>query len=119
MQGSSSAGPLPPPPQHTHNRHACAVLLPPQVFPDAEHKVSGPEWSKCATQGLAHKPKKGDALMFYRWGQRPGSCHGGGPELLVVVACVGGMSFCSPVHPSSFSTTHPPLCTSGRLHWAL
>eukprot|EP00878_Enallax_costatus_P015111 GHUV01015823.1.p1 GENE.GHUV01015823.1~~GHUV01015823.1.p1 ORF type:complete len:220 (+),score=29.90 GHUV01015823.1:209-868(+) len=38
------------------------------VFPYADQKVSGPGWSECALQGLAHKPKKGDALMFYRCG---------------------------------------------------
>ncbi len=28
-------------------------------------QVSGPEWSQCAKQGLAVKPVRGDALMFY------------------------------------------------------
>jgi hypothetical protein len=43
------------------------------VFPDvsADLKVSGPGWSDCALQGLAHKPQKGDALMFYRCSQQP------------------------------------------------
>lgn len=36
------------------------------VFPDADSKVSGPGWSECALKGLANKPRKGDALMFYR-----------------------------------------------------
>lgn len=36
------------------------------VFPDAERKVSGSGWSECALKGLANKPVKGDALMFYR-----------------------------------------------------
>ncbi len=35
------------------------------VFPNAEHKVSGPEWSECAKKGLAVKAVRGDALMFY------------------------------------------------------
>eukprot|EP00775_Hariotina_reticulata_P003984 gene3984-4237_t len=37
------------------------------VFPDvaSDLRVSGPGWSECASQGLAHKPQKGDALMFY------------------------------------------------------
>eukprot|EP00775_Hariotina_reticulata_P001675 gene1675-2018_t len=55
------------------------------VFPDAEHKVSGPGWSECALKGLAHKPKKGDALMFYSLtpdGQKdPTSLHGSCPTL--------------------------------------
>ena len=38
------------------------------VFPAAppEMRVSGPEWSPCAQQGLAVKPQRGDALLFYR-----------------------------------------------------
>ncbi len=36
------------------------------VFPEADTKVTGPEWSECAKQGLAVKTKKGDALLFYR-----------------------------------------------------
>jgi prolyl 4-hydroxylase len=36
------------------------------VFPDAEKRVEGPGWSDCALKGLANKPKRGDALMFYR-----------------------------------------------------
>lgn len=45
-------------------------LAPPEeggetVFVDAERRVSGPGWSECALQGLAHKPAKGDALMWY------------------------------------------------------
>jgi hypothetical protein len=40
------------------------------VFPNAEPSVhvKGPGWSECALKGLAHKPVKGDALLFYRWG---------------------------------------------------
>lgn len=37
------------------------------VFPNAEVKSTGGDWSQCAQQGLANKPVKGDALMFYRW----------------------------------------------------
>lgn len=37
------------------------------VFPFANQKVSGPGWSECALQGFAHKPRRGDAMMFYRW----------------------------------------------------
>jgi prolyl 4-hydroxylase len=38
------------------------------VFPNVDDslKVTGEGWSDCAKQGLAHKPVKGDALMFYR-----------------------------------------------------
>lgn len=37
------------------------------VFPNVDEslRVSGEGWSDCARQGLAHKPVKGDALMFY------------------------------------------------------
>ena len=38
------------------------------VFPNAETKVTGPEWSDCAKKGLAVKTRKGDALFFFRWG---------------------------------------------------
>ena len=39
------------------------------MFPaaPAEMRVSGPEWSACAKQGLAVKPRRGDALLFYRY----------------------------------------------------
>jgi len=35
------------------------------VFPNAESKVSGDEWSDCAKKGLAVKAVRGDALLFY------------------------------------------------------
>ena len=40
------------------------------VFPNAadQDKVTGPEWSDCAKRGLAVKAKKGDALLFFRYG---------------------------------------------------
>ena len=39
------------------------------MFPaaPAETRVSGPEWSACAKQGLAVKARRGDALLFYRY----------------------------------------------------
>lgn len=37
------------------------------VFPSAETKVKGSEWSECAQQGLAVKTRKGDALLFFRF----------------------------------------------------
>lgn len=37
------------------------------VFPNADTKVTGPEWSECAKKGLAVKTRKGDALLFFRW----------------------------------------------------
>ena len=53
------------------------------VFPDADKKVSGPEWSECAKQGLAVKTFKGDALMFYSLkpdgSNDPSSLHGSCP----------------------------------------
>ena len=36
------------------------------VFPQAATRVSGPEWSECASKGLAVKTRRGDALLFYR-----------------------------------------------------
>jgi hypothetical protein len=67
-------------PVATDRRRRAALLLTPPyppglappggetVFPDADKsaRVSGPGWSDCAKQGLAHKPRKGDALLFYR-----------------------------------------------------
>lgn len=35
------------------------------VFPSATRKVSGPQWSECAREGFAVKPRRGDALLFY------------------------------------------------------
>ena len=35
------------------------------VFPSAPRKVSGPQWSECAREGFAVKPRRGDALLFY------------------------------------------------------
>eukprot|EP00889_Picochlorum_renovo_P004771 jgi/Picre1/31801/NNA_007150.t1 len=35
------------------------------VFPHAEPKVEGDEWSECAKKGLAVKAKRGNALFFY------------------------------------------------------
>ncbi len=59
----------------TKTLHACMLtqyryLTTPEeggetVFPDAEHKVTGSQWSECARKGLAVKPFKGDAIMFY------------------------------------------------------
>lgn len=35
------------------------------VFPKAETKSTGDQWSECAKEGLAVKATKGDALLFY------------------------------------------------------
>lgn len=35
------------------------------VFPLAERRVTGPGYSDCARKGLAVRPRKGDALIFY------------------------------------------------------
>jgi prolyl 4-hydroxylase len=35
------------------------------VFPKAEHKVTGGNWSECARKGLAVHPMKGDAVLFF------------------------------------------------------
>ncbi|KAF6262892.1 hypothetical protein COO60DRAFT_1493280 [Scenedesmus sp. NREL 46B-D3] len=55
------------------------------VFPNVDEslRVSGQGWSDCAKQGLAHKPVKGDALMFYSLlpdgTEDPHSLHGSCP----------------------------------------
>ncbi|GFR41472.1 hypothetical protein Agub_g2162 [Astrephomene gubernaculifera] len=55
------------------------------VFPDADRKVSGEGWSECAKQGLAVKPVRGDAVMFYSLkpdgSNDPASLHGSCPTL--------------------------------------
>lgn len=55
------------------------------VFPAAEHKVSGPGWSDCAQKGMAVKPRKGDATLFYSLsaaGEKdPMSLHGSCPTV--------------------------------------
>lgn len=55
------------------------------VFPSASRKVSGPQWSECAREGFAVKPKRGDALLFYSLkpnGQKDeDSLHGSCPVL--------------------------------------
>lgn len=55
------------------------------VFPNAQEKMKGPEWSDCAKKGLAVKARRGDAIMFY--GLNPdgsednSSLHGSCPTL--------------------------------------
>nr|2JIJ_A Chain A, PROLYL-4 HYDROXYLASE [Chlamydomonas reinhardtii]2JIJ_B Chain B, PROLYL-4 HYDROXYLASE [Chlamydomonas reinhardtii]2JIJ_C Chain C, PROLYL-4 HYDROXYLASE [Chlamydomonas reinhardtii] len=55
------------------------------VLPNAEQKVTGDGWSECAKRGLAVKPIKGDALMFYSLkpdgSNDPASLHGSCPTL--------------------------------------
>ncbi|EFJ44873.1 hypothetical protein VOLCADRAFT_82641 [Volvox carteri f. nagariensis] len=55
------------------------------VLPHADQKVSGEGWSECAKRGLAVKPVKGDALMFYSLkpdgSNDPASLHGSCPTL--------------------------------------
>ena len=55
------------------------------VFPSASRKVSGPQWSECAREGFAVKPRRGDALLFYSLkpnGQKDeDSLHGSCPVL--------------------------------------
>lgn len=55
------------------------------VFPGADTKVSGPGWSDCALKGMAVKPRKGDATLFYSLnadGEKdPKSLHGSCPTL--------------------------------------
>ena len=36
------------------------------MFPLAQNRVSGPQWSECAKGGAAVKARRGDALLFYR-----------------------------------------------------
>ena len=62
------------------------------MFPLAENKVSGPEWSECARGGAAVKTTKGDALLFYRWGHAQGFALG---YFIRVWAPLGvGLGFC-------------------------
>jgi hypothetical protein len=53
------------------------------VFPDAEFKSTAPDISDCGRRGLANKPYKGDALMFYSLTpdgtEDPKSLHGSCP----------------------------------------
>jgi hypothetical protein len=55
------------------------------VLPHADQKVSGEAWSECAKRGLAVKPVRGDALMFYSLkpdgSNDPASLHGSCPTL--------------------------------------
>lgn len=55
------------------------------VFPYADEKVSGPEWSDCALKGLAVKAVRGNALLFYSLKpdgtEDPKSTHGSCPTL--------------------------------------
>lgn len=55
------------------------------VFPNAEIKVTGPEWSDCAKRGMGVKTKQGDAVMFYGLkpdgSVDPSSLHGSCPTL--------------------------------------
>jgi len=45
---------------------AAAAAVPCAAAAAAAAQVSGAGYSECALKGLANKPKKGDALMFYR-----------------------------------------------------
>jgi prolyl 4-hydroxylase len=53
------------------------------VFPNADRKVEGPEWSECAKKGLAVKAVRGDAVMFFSLHpdgtEDPTSLHGSCP----------------------------------------
>ncbi|GMH44394.1 hypothetical protein BSKO_12346 [Bryopsis sp. KO-2023] len=55
------------------------------VFPKGDRKMEGPEWSKCAKEGLSVKAYKGDAIMFYSLkpdgSEDPTSLHGSCPTL--------------------------------------
>jgi prolyl 4-hydroxylase len=55
------------------------------VFPDAEKKVAGDEWSECALKGMAVKAIRGDAVMFFSLNtdgtEDPTSLHGSCPTL--------------------------------------
>ena len=54
--------------------------------------MSGPGWSACARQGLAVKPRRGDALLFYRHAARQRASHACSAGSLAVaeVSCSGG-----------------------------
>ncbi|MEW5303088.1 MAG: hypothetical protein WDW38_001412 [Sanguina aurantia] len=55
------------------------------VMPNADKKMSGPDWSECAQKGLSVKSYKGDALMFYSLksdgSQDTSSLHGSCPTI--------------------------------------
>mmetsp|Transcript_40660 Transcript_40660/g.90414 ORF Transcript_40660/g.90414 Transcript_40660/m.90414 type:complete len:260 (-) Transcript_40660:572-1351(-) len=55
------------------------------VFPNADKKSTGPEWSDCAKKGLAVKTVRGDALLFYSLkpdgSNDPASLHGSCPVI--------------------------------------
>jgi prolyl 4-hydroxylase len=55
------------------------------VFPWSEPKVTGPQWSECAKEGLAVKPVRGDAVMFFSLNpdgtEDPTSLHGSCPTV--------------------------------------
>lgn len=50
------------------------------VFPNADRKVTGDEWSECAKDGMAVKAVRGDAVMFFSLKtdgrEDPSSLHG-------------------------------------------
>ena len=55
------------------------------VFPNADRRVTGPEWSECAKKGMAVKAIKGDAVLFFSLHpdgtEDPSSLHGSCPTL--------------------------------------
>jgi prolyl 4-hydroxylase len=80
------------------------------VFPRAERKVSGPEWSECALRGNAVKAVKGNAVMFYDLHPDgtpdPSSMHGSCPTL-------NGQKWCAAFRLSFTALAHCWRVSSG------
>ena len=53
------------------------------MFPQADRKVTGDEWSRCANTGMAVKAVRGDAVLFFSLDldgkEDPTSLHGSCP----------------------------------------
>jgi hypothetical protein len=81
------------------------------VFPNADRKTSGPEWSTCASQGLGVKTVRGDALLFYSLhpdgSTDTNSLHGSCP---VIKVGAGGFSSSSSSSSSSLHFQLRPAC---------
>lgn len=52
-------------PRCKRSTQTCGTSRGRQVFPNVEGNNSGPEWSPCARDGLAYKPQRGNAILFW------------------------------------------------------
>ena len=88
------------------------------VFPQAETKVTGPEWSECAKQGLGVKTKKGDALLFFRsvrYIERSPACSHMSQALLPKFGFL--MLERSEVLPYCYQADVPAQASASHLYW--